>query len=306
MKRKPKKTISIKWVVRVLTTVCVAVIYYIAFSLLFDTPIEYELKKSTRKLQEHYANLESQYNSLAQVMDNLNERDSAVYKLIYEADPYTPSLYSAEHSSRTRAQLETLTNKELGDIFTSKLNAVNQKTFNVGAIIDNLSRVLTEKIDNVNSIPSIQPIDNPDLRLLATSFGRRVNPFYKTMQDHTGIDYSVPAGTAIFATADGVISQIQTRGYNNGLSMKLDHQNGYTTSYSFLSRTYGNVGQKVNRGDVIAFTGNSGMSYAPHLHYEIQYKGKPVDPINYMFLELDAKKLEAMRAIAAHAMQSFD
>lgn len=307
MNRKPKKrSISVKWVVRVLTTVSVAVIYYIVFSLLFDTPIEYELKKSTQKLQKHYTNLEKRYDSLVQVLDNLNERDSAVYKLIYEADPYTPSFYSGQQSAQSRAQLESLTNKELGDIFSAKLATVTQKSYNTAAIIDNMSRVLAQKIEGINSIPSIQPIDNPDLRLLATSFGRRVNPFYKTMQNHTGIDYSVPVGTAVFATADGVISEIQTRGHNNGLSLKLDHSNGYTTIYSFLSRTYGNVGQKVSRGDVIAFTGNSGMSYAPHLHYEIQYKGKPVDPVNYMFLELDVRKLEDMRSIASHAMQSFD
>lgn len=289
-----------------LTTVSIVVVYYFVFSLMFDTPIEHELKKNTEHLREHYSRLQVRYDSLLEVLDNLNRRDSVVYKLIYEATPYTPTLHDNRTALQLRARLADMTNKELGDEFATRFSALNQKVYAGNKLLSTLSDKLNEDPEAINRIPSIQPIDNPKLTLLSTSFGRRINPFYKTMQNHDGVDYNVPTGTAVFATADGVISQIQTRGNNNGLSMQLDHGNGYKTSYSFLSRTYGSVGQRVRRGDVIAFTGNTGMSYAPHLHYEVLLNGKPVDPLGYMFLEMDVTKHETMRRIAAHAMQAFD
>lgn len=295
-----------KWVSRVITTASVVVIYYLIFSWLFDTPIEYELKKSTNMLQNHYAKLEKRYDSLQVVLQNLALRDSAVYRIIYEAQPYTYQNDNETHSAILRKQLANSTNKELGDLFFNKLNRVSDS---VDYGRKQIETIVVKSIDNpyaVNHIPSIQPISNPKLNLFATSFGRRINPFFKTMQQHNGVDYAIAEGTAIFATADGVISEIRTRGSNNGLSISLDHGNGYKTIYSYLSKTYGQVGMKVNRGDVIAFSGSSGLSYAPHLHYEVRKNGEPVNPIGYMFLELNKEELIKLNHIAAHAMQAFD
>ena len=126
------------------------------------------------------------------------------------------------------------------------------------------------------------------------------------MQEHDGIDYSVPEGTAIFATADGFISKILTSGATNGLSVTIDHKNGYKTIYAYLKSAHVKVGQEVNRGDVIALSGNTGLSYAPHLHYQIIKNDQNVDPLGYMFLELPRNKFHQLRSIATHAMQSFD
>lgn len=297
---------GVKWLVRFFTAIGVVVVYYLVFSVLFDTPIEYQLKKSTTMLQNHYETLERRYDSLQMVLDNLSHRDSAVYKIIYEAQPYSYKEDGNLRRANLRSRLDKMSNKDLGEFFFSRLSRVSS---DVDSGYRSISSVVEQCLDNsyfINHIPSIQPISNPDLHLLATSFGRRINPFFKTMQDHEGIDYSVAEGTAIFATADGVISEIKTRGSNNGLSITIDHGNGYKTIYAYLSRTYGQVGAKVNRGDVIAFSGNSGLSYAPHLHYEIRKDGKAVNPLGYLFLELDKEEQLKMNNIAAHAMQSFD
>lgn len=297
---------GVKWLARLLTAMGVVVVYYLIFSVLFDTPIEYQLKKSTTMLQSHYETLERRYDSLQLVLANLSDRDSAVYKIIYEAQPYSYRENTNLRRVKLLSRLNSMSNKDLGELFFSRLSGL---VVDVDSGYGSISSVVSQCLDNsyfINHIPSIQPISNPDLNLLATSFGRRINPFFKTMQNHDGVDYAVAEGTAIFATADGVISEIKTRGSNNGLSITLDHGNGYKTVYAYLSRTYGQVGAKVNRGDVIAFSGNSGLSYAPHLHYEVRKDGKAVNPLGYLFLELNKEEQLRLNNIAAHAMQSFD
>lgn len=301
-----KKSKLVRFFVRALTTIGVVVVYYLIFSVFFDTPIEYQLKKSTRTLQEHYAKLEKRYDSLQVVLDNLAHRDSAVYEIIYEAQPYSSKENRDYTQSKLDQQMSSMSNKDLGDLFFKRLDKLLLKANGVDSAEISIMNNCMVNANLINKIPSIQPIANANMTLLATSFGRRINPFFKTMQDHNGIDYAVLEGTAVFATADGVISQIQTRGSNNGLSLTIDHGNGYKTVYAYLSKTYGMVGNKVNRGDVIAFSGNSGLSYAPHLHYEVRKDGVAVNPIGYLFLELNKEQLTKMYNISAHAMQAFD
>ena len=134
----------------------------------------------------------------------------------------------------------------------------------------------------------------------------RIHPFYKTLTAHQGVDYTVPEGTRVFATADGVVKEINTRSTTGGITVVLSHGNGYETAYSNLSRVGVTRGQRVRRGDIIAFSGNTGLSLAPHLHYEVRKDGMRVDPIHYFFLELDPARYRRMIRIAQSGMQSFD
>ncbi len=113
----------------------------------------------------------------------------------------------------------------------------------------------------------------------------RIHPFYKSLSQHNGVDFTVPEGSRIFATADGTVTEATRRSSTSGLTVTIDHGNGYQTRYGHLSEISVKKGQKVNRGDIIALSGNSGLSLAPHLHYEVIRDGKPVDPIDYFFLE---------------------
>ena len=305
-KTNKNKTNSIKWAVRLVFTASVIVVYYFIFSVMFDTPIEAELKNSTQVLQNHYKKLVLQYDSLRNVIANLAKRDTAIYQIIYEAKPFKEISQHSQHKFDLQLSLIDKTNKEMGEIFLTKLDKLEQHTHNQSTVVNSIVNYVITESDRINRIPGVQPIDNPELTLFATSFGRRINPFYKTMQDHTGIDYSIPEGTAIFATADGYISKILRSGSTNGLSITIDHQNGYKTVYAYLDNAQVSVGQKVNRGDIIAQSGNTGLSYAPHLHYEILKDGKYVDPLGYMFLELNRDNYFKIIAMAPHAMQAFD
>lgn len=133
-------------------------------------------------------------------------------------------------------------------------------------------------------IPNISPIKASDLTRLSSGFGMRKDPRTKEHKHHTGIDFSAPIGTNVYATADGVVKTAQTRQGGFGIMVELTHgeKSEYVTRYAHLDSFQVEVGQEVKKGEVIGKVGNSGLSYGPHLHYEIRVDGKPVDPQQYI------------------------
>ena len=134
----------------------------------------------------------------------------------------------------------------------------------------------------------------------------RIQPFFKTLASHQGVDYTVPEGTRVFATADGIVKDVSSYNTSSGQTIVIDHGNGYETSYGHLSKVNVRRGNQVRRGDIIALSGNTGLSLAPHLHYEVRYNGMRVDPIHYFFMELSPEQYRRIMQIAQSGMQSFD
>lgn len=296
----------IKWTFRFFSGIAVAVVYFVVFSIFFDTPIEYELKKSTNRIEQEYNDLLRRYDTLQQVLENVAERDRSVYKILFEAEPLMAGDEDRQRRLESLERLGGMTNKELGTYFDERMGLLYQQVSNYDARTQEREALVKENVARALAIPAIQPVDNRGLTLLTASFGERVHPFFKTMSQHNGVDYSVPLGTAVFATADGMVRSMQTRGQTSGLSVTLDHGNGYETVYSHLDKAAVEPGRKVSRGDIIAFSGNSGLSFAPHLHYEVRYRGAAVDPLNFFFLELDMPRMKRLREISGMGMQSFD
>jgi len=129
--------------------------------------------------------------------------------------------------------------------------------------------------------------DQPDIHPLRTGckissqYGERLNPFTKKIQFHTGIDFPIPAGTPVKSTAGGTVKKV-TETDGRGKRIVLQHVDGYQTSYSNLFQINVEEGEKVNKGQVIALSGNSGKSTAPHLHYEVIKNGEQVNPADYL------------------------
>lgn len=302
-RRRPR---LMKWTFRLFSGIAVAVVYFVVFSFFFDTPIEYELKKSTQRIAQEYRELERRYDTLRQVLDNVQERDRSVYRILFESEPGAAGDEDRQRRLAFRSRLEGMTNLELGTYFTEQLGMLYQEVSNYAAMTEAQQERVRGEVQKGLYIPAIQPVDNRQLTLLTASFGERVHPFFKTMSQHNGVDYSVPVGTAVFATADGTVRSLQTRGQTSGLSLVIDHGNGYETVYSHLDKVVAPPGRKVSRGDIVAFSGNSGLSFAPHLHYEVRYRGTPVDPVNYFFMELDMPRMRKLKEISRMGMQSFD
>lgn len=296
-----------RFFLHLLSWIGIAVLYYIAFSFFFDTPNEYALKASTRKLEHEYKDISERYDSLERVFQNVVERDKNVFRILFESEPYD---FDKDADETRWAEYEKLlgkSQKELSRILsqrTVKLENNFDKLFSsYGTLRDKLVEMGTE----TDNIPSIQPVINSDLTLLTASYGMRMHPFYRTLSSHQGVDYTVPEGSPVFATADGTVKDIITRQSSSGRTLIIDHGNGYETRYNHLSGT-GTLSkrQKVRRGDIIARSGNTGLSLAPHLHYEVWHNGIRVNPIHYFFMELSPADYQRMLRIAESGMQSFD
>lgn len=144
----------------------------------------------------------------------------------------------------------------------------------MAALLDTLAT----RAEMRDRIPSIRPCD---VGWLSSRFGKRKDPFTGKQAFHRGLDFSIPAGTPVRTTADGVVKTVEKqRGL--GRLVKIDHGDGLLTVYGHLQRAKVKTGQHVSRGDVIALSGNSGRSTAPHLHYEVRVAGRVVNPLTYI------------------------
>lgn len=281
-----------------------AVLYYIGFSLFFDTPVEYGLKHSTDRLRDEYAGLAARYDTLQRVLDNVIERDRNVFGILFESDPYA---FEADRDQSTGYEaLLTRSTRQLKLELRDRIDAMERQLDVLGDSYGALLRQVDSVGGDRNRIPAIQPVINKQLSLLTASYGMRIHPFYKTLQSHQGVDYTVPEGSSVFATADGTVKETATRNSTSGKTVIIDHGNGYETRYANLSVINVRKGQQVRRGDIIALSGNTGLSLAPHLHYEVRYEGMRVDPIHYFFMELSPSEYRRIIRIAQSGMQSFD
>jgi murein DD-endopeptidase MepM/ murein hydrolase activator NlpD len=137
---------------------------------------------------------------------------------------------------------------------------------------------LKGKKDELAHVPSIRPVD---VGYISSYFGKRTDPFTGRISRHEGVDFSARRGSKIYATADGRVCHAKyDRGY--GYTIEIDHGNGIKTKYAHNDKLLVRKGQKIQRGDVIAYLGNSGRSTAPHLHYEVVVNGTPKNPLNYI------------------------
>lgn len=281
-------------------------LYYFIFSPFLDTPVEFELKKTNRQLKEEYKKISETYALIDSAYANLSQRDKDIYQRLLNADPTNISeLYS--HSSRSDIEAyRNLSISELGDLLGQKVATVAQAADTVSTLIVSLEEKMKAGGRSFEKIPSIQPIENSKFIKSFTGSGMKIEPFFKNTKLHKGFDFAVEEGTRIFATAEGVVSRIGNFRPEGGQSVEIDHQNGYKTIYSNLSKITVRKNETVAKGDIIGYSGNSGYSFLPHLHYEVLYKGEYKDPVYFFFADLSKLQYFYAPRRAAETVQSFD
>jgi len=305
-RRKARRQTAVRITFHALAWIGAAVLYYIGFSLLFDTPVEYNLRHSTDRMREEYEALSARLDTLNMVLDNIAERDRGIYRLLFESEPTSFDADYEHNRLALHERLITRSKRELMREFDARVNAAAEHV----AQAERITWRLFDKLESMGSaaqnIPAIQPVINTRLTLLTAGYGMLIHPFYRTLQAHQGVDYTIPEGSSVFATADGTVKEVSSRNSTSGLTVTIDHGNGYITSYSHLKEARVRRGSRVRRGDIIALSGDSGLSLAPHLHYEVRYNDMRVDPIHYFFMELTPDSYQRMISIAQSGMQSFD
>lgn len=282
------------------------IIFAIAFRYI-DSPKEKLLRQQNEDLKQNYGVLEERLKQLTLQMDELANRDNEVYRSIFESKPIPDSARIREMEKRKEIQLlQAMGSTELIKNMTSQLNnlalrmAYQQKSF------DEITQMVKNKEKFLASIPAIQPISNKNLTRIASGFGYRIDPIYKDRRAHLGMDFTAPHGTPIYATADGVVTDagFNTGGFGN--RVVINHGNSYETLYGHMYRIKARIGQRVKRGEVIGYVGNTGKSSGPHCHYEVHRYGNPVNPIYYFYNDLTPAQFDRLLKIAAASNQSMD
>ncbi len=306
---KPKRSLRqklLRGVVSAFVWLGAITLYYVVYSLFFDTPTEYLMKHSTDRLREEFSLLENRYDSLKMVADNIAERDKNIFRILFESDPYDLDIERLNEQHSRYEALQQESSYRMRREFRDRIIEMEERLHTLDASYLSLEKQIESLGKACNRIPAIQPVINEQLSLLTASYGMRIHPFFKTLKSHQGVDYTIPEGSRVFATADGVIKSVSNRNSTSGQTVVIDHQNGFETSYSHLGKINVKRGQQVKRGDIIALSGNTGLSLAPHLHYEVRHNGMRVDPIHYFFMELSPAEYQRIIRIAQSGMQSFD
>jgi murein DD-endopeptidase MepM/ murein hydrolase activator NlpD len=285
-----------------------AVVLNIFYASVFDTPREKMLKRENSQLKLQYDELNQKISTLETVLGDIEKRDDNIYRAIFNADPIPAAIRDAGFGGVNRYEyLEGYDNSDLIIQTARRLDDLTKAVYVQSKSYDEVIQMAMNREDQLSSLPAIQPIANKDLTRTASGYGYRIHPIYKIRKMHWGMDFTAPTGTEVYATADGTVDFVERsrRGYGNRIF--INHGYGYRTMYAHLN-DFNNIwrGKKVKRGDVIGYVGSTGLSTAPHLHYEVHLNGKKVNPVNYYFEDLSAEEFDRMIVLSMRAGQSFD
>jgi DNA-binding transcriptional regulator GbsR (MarR family) len=271
----------------------------IIFFQFFDSPKEKILNREIKQLISQYRLVQDKLQQVELVLDDIHQRDDNIYRVIFEADPIPTSIRKAGYGGVNRYKdLEGYNNSELIIATTKKIDQITKQLYIQSKSFDDVIELAKNKAVMLASIPAIQPVSNKNLKQMASGFGMRIHPIYKTQQFHDGMDFTAKIGTPIYATGNGKIEKVESSARGYGKYVIIDHGFGYKTLYAHMSKFKVTIGQKVNRGDVIGYVGNTGLSSGPHLHYEVHKYGEKINPVNFYFNDLTAEQYEKMLEIS--------
>lgn len=232
------------------------------------------------------------------------EEDDDNYRVILDATPLSQTERQAGVGGSVRKTKEIEQYPLISTIFDKALHLNNKLTVQ-NESFDELQKLLDKKLKQWASRPAIQPIDNKDLLRLHTTFGMRLNPVLRIWTPHKGLDFTASTGTPIYATGDGVV---QDAYYSDsfGKVVYINHGFDFETRYAHMVRFIVSKGEKIKRGQVIGYVGNTGRSAGEHLHYEVLYKGNQINPINFFQRDLSNKEYKRLLELAKTENSSLD
>lgn len=295
------------------------VLSYLAIGLVFatltiilaykylDSPKEKQLQREISELTLQYELLNNRMGQVTDVLNDIQDRDNNIYRTIFEAEPIPASIRQAGYGGVNRyKELQGFNNSELIVETTKRLDRISKQLYIQSKSFDEVVKLVKGKAKLLASIPAIQPISNEDLRHQPSGFGWRTHPIYKTPEFHPGMDFSAPQGTEIFATGDGVVERADASAQGYGNHVVINHGYGYETLYGHMSKIAVKSGQQVKRGQLIGYVGSTGLSTAPHVHYEVHKNEQIVNPINYYYNDLTPEQYQKLTALSLQSSQSFD
>jgi murein DD-endopeptidase MepM/ murein hydrolase activator NlpD len=282
------------------------IIVAIAFQVI-DSPKEMLMRQENNRIKEDYRLLNARVRTMQQQMAELEKRDNHVYREIFEANPIPDSARAKSLEKQQEVQLaESMEDNELAYSIAATMDRMMNRIAFQKKSYEEIEAMIRNKEKMLAATPAIQPVSNKDLSRIASGFGYRIDPVYKTVKMHAGLDFAAPQGTPIYATADGVVRLAGNTGNGYGNHVIINHGYGYETLYGHQYRIKAKVGQKVKRGELIGWVGSTGKSTGPHLHYEVHKNKRHIDPIYFFYNDLTPEQFDRIVKMAASGNQSFD
>ncbi len=286
--------------------VTAALIAYFAFRFV-GSPYEKQLRAENEQLEYELQRLNEQVRSINQQMATLEKRDNEVYRSIFEASPIPDSLRTVEaERAEEIAKVESLPEGQLVYAIDTTVRRIRARITAQQKSYTELAKLVDKKEDILAATPAIQPVSNKDLNRIASGYGYRIDPVYKTIKMHAGLDFAAPQGTPIYATADGVVKTAGQSSGGYGNHVVINHGFGYETLYGHMVRIKARNGQRVKRGEVIGYVGSTGKSTGPHCHYEVHKNGQKLDPVYFFYNDLSPQQFDQLLKQASASNQSLD
>jgi murein DD-endopeptidase MepM/ murein hydrolase activator NlpD len=274
---------------------------------LINTPRELSLQREVKNFELQFELLDRKMEQIEDVLANVEDRDNNIYRLYFEANPIPEEQRRAGFGGINRYKaLEGFNNSEMVIATTKRLDIIKKQITIQSKSLDEITKLAKEKEKLLAAIPAIQPLNNEDLTRMASGYGWRSDPFTKARKKHWGMDFTAPKGTPIYASGDGKVTRADNNASGYGKHIRIDHGYGYVSLYAHLSKYNVKRRQKVKRGDLIGFVGNTGRSEAPHLHYEVWKEKDRINPINFYYGSLTPEEFENMLKYANQENQSLD
>lgn len=287
-----------------LGVVLIAFFGFIGFSQIIKTPNELEIERELKYSEFNLELTNKQLDEMSQVLSQMQERDNNIYRAYFEANPIPEEQRKAGFGGVNRYKhLEGYDNSDLVTDISKKLDILSKQMSVQSKSLDEIVALAKEKEDMLASIPAILPIKKGDF-YVASGFKMRMHPILKINKFHKGMDFTAPKGTPVYASGNGKVS-IAQRSSTFGNVVYIEHGYGYRTIYAHLSKIKVRKYNEVKRGDLIGYVGNTGLSVAAHLHYEVHKNGIALNPINFYYGDLSLEEFATLQETSEES-QSYD
>ena len=279
-------------------TLGMSVLYFWLYTsvLGLDLPKTVLLKKQNAEWCSKMEVMNRQLDGYEDALASLQMRDDDIYRSIFGMHEIPAEVRNAGFGGVNRyAHLDGVGQGGMLKNTAVRMDVLTKKSYVQSKSFDEVAQLSKRAGDMASCIPAIPPINpDPSKYRLSSGFGYRTDPVYGRSARHTGVDFAMKPGNPIYSTGDGVVESVKFEFFGYGNQVVIDHGFGYKTRYAHM-RNIGVVeGMKVKRGECIGESGNSGKSTGPHLHYEVIYKGSPVNPSNYYDLAITPEEYAEM------------
>ncbi len=272
------------------------------YSSYFESPKELLLKNELKEMEFYYKNLSEKVDQMDRILSEMSYRDDNIYRSVLGAEPIDSTVRNGGVGGYDRyAEIRNkkIASRDMILELSQSVDKLRHKVYIESKSQDEVVRLARDKENLYASIPAITPLKSSEISRLASGYGMRIHPIYKVRKMHQGLDFACPVGTPIYATADGTIAKVDFNFSGYGKMVEIDHGFGYMSRYAHLHGFAVYRGQKIRRGELIGYSGNTGLSTAPHLHYEVHVNGNPVNPVYYFFSDLSPEDYDKILKLAA-------